>query len=296
MIYKYISCKRIIAKVFTDLSLNEETHRVTDMVEWIGESLKKIGAFPQFITRVTGKDGIPILIVENYQTALPCDFHNINQVSYSASAAGPFYPMRYTTGNFDTGVIGETSLGAPSDSALVTLAMSLYNLTYDAALAKINSEPGTKGLLQGILSKSNIGEDSTKHTSDYTYIITPGYIKTNIKEGFLMMSYQAIPVDLEGYPLVPDDEAFEEAIYWYINMKLMYPEWKAGRVRDAVYYDARRSWSYHRRQAYGNAMMPNADQLESIKNSWLRLLPNIDEHKTFFSTLGQKQLIYNQNN
>ena len=53
-----------------------------------------------------------------------------------------------------------------------------------------------------------------------------------------MLSYQAVPVDSDGYPMIPDNESFEEAIYWYINMKLTYPDWKMGRV-DAVYYDTR---------------------------------------------------------
>jgi hypothetical protein len=124
--------------------------------------------------------------------------------------------------------------------------------------------------------------------------VTPGYIKTALKTGYIMLSYQAVPVDNEGYPMIPDDESFEEAIYWYINMKLTYPEWKAGRVRDAVYYDAKSSWNYYRKQAYGNAMMPNVDQLEAIKNAWLRLVPEINEHGNAFTTLNQRQVIYNQ--
>jgi hypothetical protein len=126
-------------------------------------------------------------------------------------------------------------------------------------------------------------------------MVVGNYIKINISSGYLMMAYQAIPTDKNGYPLIPDNESFLEAIYWYINMKLMYPEWREGRVRDAVYYDARRSWNYYRKQAYGEAMMPNADQLESLKNTWLRLVPNIDEHATFYSTLSDQEIIYNAN-
>jgi len=41
--------------------------------------------------------------------------------------------------------------------------------------------------------------------------------------------------------------------------------------------------------------MPNVDQLESIKNAWLRLVPEIHEHSNGFSTLADSQIIYNQN-
>ena len=143
MVYNLISCKRVIAKVMTDLQLNEGEHRISDMVEYCGESLEKIGGFPSFTNKVSGKDGLPLLEIVNYQTKLPCDFHNLIQLGYSASTAGPFYSMRYATGSFDSGVTDTTTTSTTytaAESDLVTLAMSLYDLTYVAALAKINDE------------------------------------------------------------------------------------------------------------------------------------------------------------
>lgn len=299
MIYKNTSVKRVIAKVFTDLDLQEGDHRVSDMINWAGEALEKIGVFPSFINKVTGKDGNPILAVSNYQTKLPSDFHKLIQVSYAANKTGPFYPMRYATGSFDFGAedneVTSTDITHP-ESALVTLAMSLYDLTYEEALSKINSEPATRSLLNAMITDVGRGSSISEvvdTTGDYTYLIRPNYIKTNIETGFIMLSYQAVPVDIDGYPLIPDDQSFSEAIYWYITMKLLYPKWQNGSIRDAIYYDARRSWNFYCKQAYGNALMPNKDQLESIKNTWLRLIPEINEHATGFSTLGQKQVIYN---
>ncbi|MBR5796524.1 MAG: hypothetical protein IKY26_10300 [Erysipelotrichaceae bacterium] len=41
--------------------------------------------------------------------------------------------------------------------------------------------------------------------------------------------------------------------------------------------------------------MPNQDELTNIKNTWTTLIPEVDEEQTFFSTTGDKQLIYNHN-
>jgi hypothetical protein len=304
MIYKLTSVKRVIAKVFTDLDLQEGEHRIADMIEWAGEALEKIGAFPSFINKVTGKDNEPFLEIINYQCRLPNDFHSVIQVSFSESVNGPFYPMRYSTGSFDYGkndnVVYNTTTTFP-DSSIVTLAMTLYGLNYEDALNKVNNEPITKSNLNGLLNQmsENGTADSpdalTNTTSDYTYIITSNYIKTNVSTGYIQMAYQAIPTDSNGYPMIPEDVDFMEAIYWYITMKLLYPQWKQGSVRSEVYYDARRSWNYNCKKAYGNAIMPNIDQLESIKNSWVRLVPEIHEHATGFSTLGERQQIYNAN-
>ncbi len=306
MLYKNTSVKRVISKVFTDLNLSEDTHRISDMIEWAGEALEKIGAFPSFTNKVAGKDDLPYLVLENYQSLLPHDFHKLIQVSYATTSNGPFYPLRYATGSFDWGstvtVTSDSSDHVSPESDLITLTMSLYDLTYEEALAKLNSEPATKSLIQSMLtqmegdsSRSATGTDYIDTTFDYTYLITPNYIKTNVETGYIMLAYQAVPTDADGYPMIPDNQSFLDAIYWYINMKLMYPEWKTGKVRDAVYYDARRSWNYYCKQAYGEALMPNKDQIESIKNTWLRLVPEINEHSTGFSTMGQRQIVYNNN-
>jgi hypothetical protein len=295
MIYRTVSVKRVIAKVMTDLDLQEGNHRITDMVEYAGEAIKKIGAFPTLLTRVTGKGGLPLLEISNYQAKLPCDLTAINQVAYSTSESGPFYPMVYGSGSFDAGVPDVTSTGTSTvlnDKIVVEQAMDLYGLNYADALLYLNTYPARRESIESLLLTGTVSSNGPR---DYTYIVTPGYIKTTLQTGYLMLSYQAVPVDSEGYPMIPDDESFEEAIYWYINMKLTYPEWKMGRVRDAVYYDAKSSWNYYRKQAYGNAMMPNIDQLESIKNAWLRLVPEIHEHGNAFTTLNERQTIYNKN-
>lgn len=300
MIYNLVSCKRVIAKVFTDLDLQEGTHRISDMVEYCGEALEKIGGFPTLKTKVMGKDENPLVEIQSYQAVLPYDFHSLIQIAYSTSVSGPFYPMRYGTGSFDYGAV-LTSMPletTPALSDIVILCMSLYNLEYEDALAKINTEPTTRSLLESLVKPSTPSAQTTgiSNTSDYTYIINGGYINTNVESGYLMIAYQAIPTDNEGYPMIPDHQSFMEAVYWYIVMKLLYPQWMGGQIRDAVYADAKRSWNFYCKQAYGMAMMPNgADQLETIKNTWHRLVEEFNEHDSFFSTMGEEQLIYNKN-
>jgi hypothetical protein len=299
MIYNLTSVKRVIAKVFSDFNLQEGEHRISDMIEWSGEALEKIGGFPSLETRVCGKDDLPLLEVVNYQTKLPCDFHTMVQVAYSPSSYGPFYSMRYATGSFDSGITPENSntlADITTNANIVMLAMTLYDLTYEDALESINTDPLRRAKLNGILALQNTTntgsiDSSTYVTSDLTYLIKPGYIKTNVPNGFIMLAYQAVPTDHDGYPMIPDNASYIEAIYWYIVTKLLYPQWANGQVRDAVYYDARRSWNFYCKQAYGNALMPNKDQMESIKNVWLRLVPEINEHESAYSTLGQRQVI-----
>jgi hypothetical protein len=299
MIYGKISLNEIIAKVYADLDLQESTYPISDFIEWSAEALKKIGAFPSFENKVAGKGNVDPIRVTNYQALLPCELHSIQQVAFSTNSEGPYHAMRHATGTFDNerDLDNSDTSNVTALTDLVFLAMDLYDLEYESAIAKINSEPTTKASLSALLNsrKETLKEQGTDFSIDYTYTLTSRYIKTNVRDGYLMMAYQSIPIDSDGYPLIPNDEGFKEALYWYIVKKLLYPKWAKGQVRDTIYFHAQSSWNYYSKQAYGNALMPNQDQLESIKNIWTRLVPNINAHNTFYSTIGQQEKIYNQN-
>ena len=100
MIYNQVSSKAVIAKVFTDLDLQEGNHREVDYVSWIGEAVEKIAAFPSFNTKVTGKEGLPLLEVEDYQARIPADCINILGIQWAQEETGTFVPLRYGTGTF----------------------------------------------------------------------------------------------------------------------------------------------------------------------------------------------------
>jgi len=299
MIVKQISCKRIISKILTDLNIQEETVRISDIVEWIGEAVEKIGGFHQYNIKVSGKEGEPFLVVSGYQAEIPDDVYKILGVAYSNSQNGNFIPLRYNYSSFSARqpVTESDSDFVASNSELVRLAMDLYDLSYEDALTLINTNSITKEKLTGLLNVDSFGvsDNTTDYTFDYTYTINSNYIKLNVDSGYLMLAYQSIPTDFDGYPLIPDDPGYIEAVYWYVRVKLLYPEWALGRVTDRVYSHAENKWRFYSRQAYANVILPSVDQLESLKNKWLEIVPEMFDHSTFFSSSGQRQNIYNVN-
>jgi hypothetical protein len=62
------------------------------------------------------------------------------------------------------------------------------------------------------------------------YFIKPGWIVTNKKKGFIKLAYKAIATDERGYPLIPDLTSYQEAIYWYVVMKLTFPKFMSGQL------------------------------------------------------------------
>lgn len=288
--------------------MSEDDMRISDMREWCGEGLEKIGSVTQMIRKVSGVEGVPVLTIQGHQAALPCDLHHLHQVAYSFSCNGPWIPMRKATGSFSVwGKHNDCKYNCNpemiiQDDVLVNLVVDMYgNLDKTEALQMINSNENMRTILTNLINSHTIDLSgmhdiiNSNGSTDLQYSIKPGYIMTNVPCGYLKLSYSAIPIDEDSYPLIPDKASFSEALYWYITMKLKYPEYLNGQMNRNIYYDIRNSWNFYCKQAYAEALMPNEDGMEAIKNNWNKLVPEFMDHSTFYSHTGGRQIINNIN-
>lgn len=303
---RMISSNTVIAKVIADLQLQESDIRITDIREWCMEAILKIGAIQQYEHKVA------ILPIECHQVALPCDLYKLGQVAFSFCNGGGWLPMRKATSSFgvfhDRECSNEPCMLIP-DTAMFPLVKNMFNLNTDReALDKLNEDTNLRQTLSILLNQWTVGtvngkfvpgvvdhRDGTMFSNELQYTTKPGYINTCMPRGFVKISYYAIYTDEDSMPMIPDLESYKEAIYWYVTMKLMYPKKLKGQISQGDYYDIRNSYNFYRKQAYAEAMMPTVDDLASVQNSWLKLYPEIDAHDTFYSTVGERQDIYNQN-
>lgn len=298
---KLVSSKAVLAKIIADLDLKEDEIRITDVREWIGEAMEKIGAVQQLEHKVAN------LKICDYQAKLPCDLYRLNQVAFSFENSCGWLPMRKVTNSF--GIYKKCGECDPKmlvqDNALLPLVKNIFNLDNDKdALEILNSDQNIKQTLSALVNQytvpSNngrliVGNPATFNTS-LQYSTKPGYITVNVPCGWVKVSYHAIPTDEDSMPMIPDIPSYFEAIFWYVAMKMSYPKYLKGQLSQNIFYDMRSSWNFYRKQAYAEAMMPTVDELKSIQNTWDRLYPEIDEHNTFFEHAGEEQILYNWNN
>lgn len=300
MIDKLTTSKEIIAKIIADYDLKEDEIKITDIKEWIGEGMEKIGAVQQLEHKTTN------LIVDNYQAKLPCDLYRLGQVAFSFKNGCGWLPMRKVTNSF--GIYKKCGQCDPKmliqDDALVPLVKNIFNVNADKeAIDILNEDINVKQTLNTLVNQytipSNngrliIGNPATLNTS-LQYSTKPGYINVNVPCGWLKISYYAIITDEDSMPMIPDLPSYKEALMYYIGTKILYAKWIKGQLSNEIYYSIKRSWNFYRKQAYAEAMMPSVDEIESIKNDWHKLYTEFDDHDTFFATTGDEQIIYNQN-
>lgn len=122
--------------------------------------------------------------------------------------------------------------------------------------------------------------------SDYRYIIRGNVFKVNFETGYICASYKKFSVDDNGWPLVPDDVSFKQALYWYIFLKMM----EGGMVHQHINYaKAEERWLHYAGQARDESKLPDIPQAESFMNQWVRLIPNIVGYENGFDDIGAKE-------
>ena len=281
MIYNYTRCESVIAKIMADLDSTEVRQRTSDIKEWIFEAVDKIGAPMQYIRKEGGTDDFPLLKIQDNQVPLPSDLVVLDGVAFSHNEKGPWVPM--------------------------TVSTSIFREPQKKRRPEEHHQPMR---YKEITSQSQFYTENLVRFTEKTmadrkpeYFIKPGWLVTNKSKGYIKLAYKAIAVDERGYPLIPDLTSYQEAIYWYVVMKLSFPKFMEGtlsgrgskygaKYSQSSYFFIQQQWNFYRNQAYAEAMMPTADDMKGIKNEWNRLMPEIESDETFFKDLNKRELIY----
>lgn len=285
MIYNYTRCESVIAKVMADLDSTEVRQRTSDMREWIFEAVDKIGAPMQYIKKESGSDGDPILRIQDYQVPIPADLQVLDAVAFSTSPEGPWIPMSTSTSIF-------------KEPKHKHHHHHVHGVPHHTEAYKMMTSQSQMYTINGMKYLNKLFLDGNVNKPEY--FIKPGWIVTNQKEGFIKLAYKAIAVDERGYPLIPDLSSYQEAVYWYVVMKLSFSKWLNGKLGGKgvntgqnLYSYIQQQWNFYRNQAYAEAMMPTADDMQNIKNDWNKLIPDWDGDDTFFRNINKEQLSYN---
>jgi hypothetical protein len=125
--------------------------------------------------------------------------------------------------------------------------------------------------------------------SDYSYYVNDSYIVTSFPTGTLCMSYLSMPIDSEGFPEIPDDVYYIQAVVAYVTFMLDRIEWRKSNLADKVFQKSENDWNWYTQAARSKANMPSLSQLESLKNILVRLKPLQNEYNQFFMNLGKQE-------
>lgn len=126
---------------------------------------------------------------------------------------------------------------------------------------------------------------------DLTYKIQNTVIFTSNKDGDIEIAYHAIKTDEEGYPLIPKNSSFIQALELYIKKKVFTVLFDQGKLNSAILQNTQQEYAWYVAQARSDMLIPSISEMESIKNSWCTLLQRTTEFNKGFKSNGRAEYI-----
>ena len=275
---QYVSIRQIIEKAYRDSGLENIDFEAA--IEWSSELMGLIGVPYFYIERTTNNDDVPAIVVENFRAVVP-----VGMVSVKS--------MRRIYLDGDSKVIKYTPMIESQDIYFQTIINKQFHNEVNAQEFSTDEEE------ELVVEPTTISLDQIRNTASgaYSYKIQNGVIFTNFETGYLEMVYKSHPIDDEGYLLIPDDEAYKQALKYFIIYKLDWKNWRANPASPglkAVVNDSEQQSLFYIASARGKAHIPSIDKMEAIKNMWVRTIPKMNEHANGFATANVQEMRYNQ--
>jgi len=131
--------------------------------------------------------------------------------------------------------------------------------------------------------------------SQYTYTLNNNYIFTSFEEGQVEMHYKAFPTNSLGMPMVPDDIKFIMAVQAFIAERIGFRLFMQDKLGGPKYQKLEQDRAWYIGAAGTKAQIPSIDEMEGIKNRFLRLRTHVDLHSTSFvySTVSERLILHN---
>jgi hypothetical protein len=249
MIYKTTSVKEVIGRILRNTGKSMSSEYIDDMLEWIPEGIRKLE------TKYTLYNTSTTLEMVGHVASLPCDLINIIAVEYNGSRLREGGDIRDLTSK------SPLSLDRESTSTVLETDTVNYNNYAPDTIPDNDYITEHRGL--------NLVASSSSANSEY-YKLQMNCIQTSFEEGNIVLHYRKLPTCKDGYPLVPDNENYKTALYWYVLSMLL----GAGYEHKVFNYNmAFQNWEMFARRAINQITYPSVDRMERIYRAGTRLVP-----------------------
>lgn len=268
---RLVSAKEILARVIRGVGYKLPSIYYDDILEWLPEGLGMLQVTNTLITASTGDQGCPgEIITHNHCASLPVGFVSILAVEDSNG-------LRLPEGGDVTDITSQTSirhLGIEASQPRTSVfEVNPYN--HQTSDGTPTTAPGTSIPLYG----SDVALANSTTSTKHYYKIQGNRIQTSFESGFIRMHYNAIPVCKDGYPLIPDNENFKQALEWHILRRLI----GAGYEHKVFNYDyCDNQFEKYAARGMGEVSFPSPDTMARIHHSTVRLIPPYRFHSDFF--------------
>lgn len=131
--------------------------------------------------------------------------------------------------------------------------------------------------------------ENKQDSYDLTYKVQGNVIFTSMKDGTIEIAYRALAVDSEGYPMIPDNSSYIDALELYIKKKCFNVLFDTGKISSQVYNQVCQDYAWAVGQAQSDLVRLSIDEMQSLTNSLNTIVQRVNEHSRGFVNNGSME-------
>jgi len=271
MIHTSTSISEVVGRIVRKTRV-QDTGFLVDMEEWIPEAMGLMQ------TKVSLQPAWQDVDINFHVGKLPCGLITIQGVEWNG------HRLKYNTGT--------RTFNAPKQRTLPGTGAKLPGVTPFLTIPYAREVPDEGGLIYDSTAIKlpyciSVDQYNCLPACEQWYSTSiGGYIQTSFADGCVRVHYSTIPLDDNGLPLIPDNENYKEAIYWYCRGCMIGAGWEDP-VFSFDYCD--RKFDLHAARAIGQITYPSVDQMEMKVNAHTRFIPPANYFESFYTTHEPEQ-------
>ena len=260
----FVSGKEILARLIRGTGYKLPSTYHDDILEWIGEGMNALQVTNTLELKCSGEENCPDEIyVRNYCASLPCGFVSVE----SLSDENGFAILEESSLNSNT--TSSNTLARPS----VFMVNPFVHQTSDGTTGTPSIDPNIYINIQG-------GDLTPAIQSVQSYYKIKGNkIQTSFECGFVTLKYWSIPVCPDGYPMIPDNENYKQALVWHVLRNLI----GAGYQHQVFSWDkCNEQYEILAPRAMNEISFYSPDGARRLHNTMVRLMPPTGYSEAYF--------------
>lgn len=218
-----------------------------------------------------------VIHINNNKGELPCDYYDINQVFLLENNKKIIVEEILTMPKIE----GSVEI-VPNTNSITNVHTNPTIPTNDTNYRQEDTPKFTQGLKSFVYSTDTLAPRGKQ----LTYKMQGNIIYTSIPSGSILMSYRAIKLDKEGYPLIIRNASFIRALKSYIKMNWFTILFETNGLHPTVLDNAQKDYAFNVAQATNSLIKPTLDQMESLSRIMNAPLISQSGHSTGFQYLN----------
>lgn len=173
-----------------------------------------------------------------------------------------------------------------------------YKGLLPCGLVQINQirEYNSKTCLRSMTDNFNLHIEHRHHNhctnrTELSFKTQGNILFVSFKKGKVEISYKAIPVDKDGYPLLIDNPVFLRALEAFIKKEEFSILFDMSQISQVVYESAKQQYALAVAALGSEMTLPSVSEMETINRMWNTLIQRTTDFDNGFRNLGDREIL-----